>query len=51
MVVGVRFLKNREVWEARISKENKTYLLYYGNSLLDAIAARILAENRLYSVL
>ena len=51
MVAGVRFRKDREAWEARISKENKTYLLYYGNNLFDAIAARISAENKLYTVL
>jgi hypothetical protein len=47
-VAGVRWRKDRNVYEARISKDGKQLLLYYGPSLQDAINARIEAEKIYY---
>lgn len=47
-VAGVRWRKDRNVYESRISKDGKQLLLYYGPSLQDAINARIEAEKFYY---
>lgn len=41
---GVGWRKERNVWDARICVNNKTILLYYGDSYEEACAARTAAE-------
>ena len=45
---GVRWREERGVWEARISKDDKKTIVYYGPSFEEACAAREAAEIELY---
>lgn len=45
---GVRWREERGVWEARISKDDKKTIVYYGPSFEDACKARAQAEIELY---
>lgn len=45
---GVRWREERGVWEARISKDDKKTIVYYGPSFEDACKAREQAEIELY---
>jgi hypothetical protein len=47
-VRGVRWRKDRNMYEARISKNGVQILLYYGESLEDAIRARLEADSIYY---
>lgn len=45
---GVKWREDRNVWEARITKDKKAILLYYGSSFEDACAERTKAEIMYY---
>lgn len=45
---GVRWRPERGVWEARIAKENKIDIVYYGESYEEACEARTAAEIEYY---
>ena len=50
-IAGVRWRKDRNVYEARISKDGVQILLYYGKSLEDAIQARLEADKLYYPLI
>lgn len=45
---GVRWREDRQAWEARITKDGKITILYYGSSFEEACKAREKAELELY---
>ena len=45
---GVKWRDDRQVWEARITKNGKITILYYGSSFEEACKAREKAELELY---
>lgn len=45
---GVKWRKERGVWEARITKDKVIYILYYGESFEDACKARAAGELKYY---
>lgn len=47
-VSGVRYRQDKGKYEARISKDSKQYILYFGNSLIEAIESRLIAELKHY---
>lgn len=47
-ITGVRYRKEKDAYESRISKDNKQLILYYGSCFTSAIISRLQAEKEYY---